>query len=345
MKRVSLLFVVALLSSVAWQRPASAQLDKVFIPGKAPVSGTITEMARDKVTLDVGGTPRTFEVNDIAKITYGDDPQVLIKSREAALAGQLEAALTDLNSINPEGMRDVAKQDVLYFRAYCTAKISIATGGKREEALTGLLEFVKTNPGSYHYFEAAELLGDLASAGGDHAKAALYYGALSKAPWADYKLRANVMEARALSAQKKFPEALEKYELVLGSGEANPEANRQKSQATVGKAVCLAETGQPDEGLKLVEDLIKNSDSKETQLFARAYNALGVCHLKANRTKDALLAFLHVDLLYGTVSDAHAEALFHLTKLWTDVNKADRSLDARTTLKDRYGGSPWAKAL
>lgn len=345
MKKMSLLFVVALLASVASQRPVAAQLDKVFIAGKAPVAGTVQEMSKDKVTVDVGGAPRTFEVNDIAKITYGDDPQVLTKSREAALAGQLEAALTDLNSISPDGLRDVAKQDVLYYRAFCAAKISISTGGKREEAITGLMEFVKGNPGSYHFYEAAELLGDLATAGGDHAKAAVYYGQLAKAPWADYKLRANVMVARALTAQKKFAEALEKYDLVIKSDEGNAEANRQKTMAKVGTAVCLAETGKPDEGLALVEDVIKNNDSKDSLLFARAYNALGTCHLKANRSKDALTAFLHVDLLYGTVSDAHAESLFYLTKLWSDVNKADRALDCRTTLKSRYGGSPWAKAL
>ena len=66
----------------------------------------------------------------------------------------------------------------------------------------------------------------------------------------------------------------------------------------------------------MIEQMIQDTDPEQKELQARAYNALGDCYERAGRTKDALLAFLHVDVLYSTVPDAHAEALSHLVKLW-----------------------------
>ena len=77
-------------------------------------------------------------------------------------------------------------------------------------------------------------------------------------------------------------------------------------------------------------------------LFARAYNALGRCYMKQNKPKDAVLALLHTDVLFYADADAHAEALYYLSKLWSDINKSDRAVAARSTLRERYAGSIWA---
>jgi hypothetical protein len=78
-------------------------------------------------------------------------------------------------------------------------------------------------------------------------------------------------------------------------------------------------------------------------LFGRAYNALGRSHLLAKRDKDARLAYLHVDLLFYGNPEVHAEALYHLSKLWDGANRAERAVTARNLLTTRYAGSPWAK--
>jgi hypothetical protein len=115
-----------------------------------------------------------------------------------------------------------------------------------------------------------------------------------------------------------------------------------KEFAALGRAVCLSEAGKPDEGVAEAEKIITNGDSRDGELFARAYNALGYCHLKAGRTKDALLAYLHVDLMFYQDPAQHAEALYFLRGLWKDVDKTEQSLKARTLLKQRYPGSVWA---
>lgn len=325
---------------------AFAQLDKVFGPKGVPASGTITSVAPDKITIDVGGSPREFQVNEIVRVVFGDEPAELTKARDSVMQGQVEDALEALKSVKADALsRDLVKQDVEYYRAYCQAKVALSGGGNPQAADDALFAFVRNNRTSFHVFDATEMLGNLALAQGKFDDAAKRFAFLGKAPWADYRMRANVNEARALTQQKKFPEALEKYEAIIGMGENTAEANRQKMFALVGKAVCLSETGKGDEGVQILEKLIKDNDPKDTALFARVYTGLGNCHLKANRTKEALLAFLHVDLLFNSDGEAHAEALYNLSKLWAAVNKSDRAVAARNLLKERYGGSTWARGM
>jgi len=55
------------------------------------------------------------------------------------------------------------------------------------------------------------------------------------------------------------------------------------------------------------------------------------------------LAFLHVDVLYFTVPEAHAEALANLVELWEAMHKTERAQRARAILDEQYRNSPWAK--
>ena len=121
------------------------------------------------------------------------------------------------------------------------------------------------------------------------------------------------------------------------------ESKRQKLLAQVGKARCLAETGSPQDGISLIEDLIKENDSSDMELFGRAYNALGDCLQKSGKQKDAIMAYLHVDVLFYADPEIHAESLHHLSKLWAEVKKPDRAASARNLLEQRYAGSVWAK--
>jgi tetratricopeptide (TPR) repeat protein len=238
--------------------------------------------------------------------------------------------------------RDEVRQDVLYYRAYCAGKLALAGEGDKTAAGALLRQFLDQYDNSYHYFEAVELFGDLAFSAGRYDSAAENYGLLAGAPWPDYQARAALAQGRALQAQDMYEEAMRRYETVLSSGLETSEAARLKLFANIGRAVCLAKTGKHQEGIKLLEGIIADNDPKDMELFSRAYNALGACHLEAERPKDALLAYLHVDILFFGQPDAHAEALYHLSKLWAAVNKSDRAVRARTLLHDRYADSVWA---
>ncbi|HZN36204.1 MAG TPA: hypothetical protein VFB80_20385 [Pirellulaceae bacterium] len=345
MIRKLLLVVLVGFATFACGLPAAvaqSQFDKVF-PIKGQITqGIITEMGRDKVKLDTSGLSRDFQVNEIRSITYADEPSELNSARNAAVRKSYSEALTDLKKL--DGMpptRDVIRQDVEFYKALSLAKLAMTEGGDKAAASAAMLNFAKSAPQNFHFYEAAEVMGDLAVASGNFADAVRFYGPVATAPWGDYQMRANNAIGRALAADKQFDPAIGKFDAVLASDLATAEAVHQKQLATVGKSVCLAETGKADQGIAALQEIIAKNDPADAALFARTYNALGRCYLKQTKPKEALQAFLHTDLLFSAEPDAHAEALFYLSTLWNDMNKTERGLAARTTLQQRYAGSVW----
>jgi tetratricopeptide (TPR) repeat protein len=344
--RFRLFTLVCLLLSPA--KLLAQREDQVFVAKNAPTRGNIAAeigMTRDKVTVDTSVIARPIEVNEITRITFKDEPSELNLGRMQAIQKNYNQALTELKKVDPQKIeRAYIRQDLDFYKALCLCKLALSDGGDKKAAIDAMRAFVSKAPQSYHFYEAAEVLGDVAMASGNYADAAKYYGptGLGAAPWADYQMRANNACGRALIGEKQFDLALEKFKAVVASDQSTPEAVRQKNLAQAGRAMCLAETGKVEEAVLLVQDMINNNDSQDSLLFARLYNALGRCYLKQNKPKDAVMAFLHTDMLFHADADAHAEALYYLSKLWTEVNKADRAIAARNTLRERYAGSIWA---
>ena len=329
---------------------AQAQVVDVLytLSKKTPNRGAISPdgMTAAEVTMDMAGVAKRFPANDIVKIAYGDDPTELVSARNLTVDKNYNSAKDQLAKLDPAKVeRELIKQDITFYKAFVDAKLALTEGGNKNDAASALNKFFRDNPKSYHFFEAAETLGDLSVALGRHDLAATYYGekGLGSAPWPEYQLKAGVLMGRALVLAGKFEEAAKAFETVIGSGETSAEANAFKQHAMVGKAQCLAETGKADEGIAMLNDIVaKNDPQLDGKLFARAYNALGNCYLKQSKTKEALMSFLKTDLLFFTDSDAHAEALAKLAPLWEATGHADRATDARNKLRERYAGSSWA---
>jgi tetratricopeptide (TPR) repeat protein len=320
-------------------------VDQVFLAKGPPSRGTIADagMSRDKVQLDSGGAGRDIWVNEIVRITFKDEPAELNAGRNHAIQRNYSQGLAELKKLDGRRIdRALVMQDIEYYRALCQCKLAMSEGGDKAAASAAMYSFVSKAPQNYHFYEAAEVLGDLAMASGKWADAVKYYGPIAGAPWADYQMRANNALGRANLGEKQFSEAQAKFQAVIGVDASTPEAIKQKNLAQVGRATCLAETGKAPEAVNILQDLISKNDPQDAALFARIYNALGRCYVKQGKTKDAVLALLHTDVLFFNEADAHAEALYHLSKLWSEVNKSDRATAARATLKQRYAGSIWA---
>ena len=156
-------------------------------------------------------------------------------------------------------------------------------------------------------------------------------------------MRGQLREGRALIAQEKFTDAQEKFDAVIATSDDRAAATAAKKVAEVGKAVCMTEQGQHEPAIVILNRIIAENSPDSKELFGRAYNALGRSYLKAKKDKEAKLAYLHVDLLFYGNSEVHAEALYHLSKLWDGANQPDHAVAARNLLTTRYAGSPWAK--
>ncbi len=340
-----LLAAVAVVASPAPQPAAAALADRIRTTRGSEV-GEVTEMTPLAVTLDKGtaGTD-AVPVNTIKGIVFDGEPPELTQARVNAQNGSCENALQSLGQIDLSAVsRDLVRQDVEYYRAYCAAQMALGGNGEILDAGRQLNTFVHAYPENYHYLEAAEAMGDLLMVAGKYAAAQRQYAELAKAPWPEYKMRAAVLVARTLQAQNKHAEAIREFDKVLASPDRDEAVAQQKLSATLGKAVSLTETDHADAAVSMIEGVIGDANPEQKELLARAYNALGSCYERAGKTKDALLAYLHVDLLYNTLPNAHAEALSHLAKLWQVVGQDESAREARQTLHERYGGSRWAQS-
>src|SRR5688572_10356231 len=230
--------VVFVLPSMSMLAVAQGPMDQVYLLNGPPSRGTVPAeggMTRDKVTLEAGAVSREIAVKDIVRITFKEDPLELSNARNHVLQKKYNEALTELKKLDGQrGDRPYVRQDIEYYKALCLCRLAMSEGGDKAAASDAMLAFVTRAPQSYHFYEAAEVLGDLAMASGKWADAARYYGPIASAKWPDYQLRANYAIGRALIGEKQYEQALEKFQTVINSGESTAEALRQKSLAGVG---------------------------------------------------------------------------------------------------------------
>ncbi|WP_417732416.1 tetratricopeptide repeat protein [Rosistilla oblonga] len=323
---------------------ATAQFDQVYPLRGAPMNGEFVGSTPTEVTIKVQGTDRKIAVNEIRRLGFKEDPAELKQARSRVASGDYQAAMDELKKINPASVtRPIILLDLQFYLALCEGKLALSSGGDKGSAASAMLAFVRKASKSHHFFAAAEMLGDLAVALGKYPEAIKYYGAISaQAPWPEYKMHAVMLEARALMAQKDFANAEKKFASLANATASTAETKRQQLLAQVGVARCQAETQSPEAAIAAIQKLVADNDESDAELFGRAYNALGACYLKANKPKEALMAYLHVDVLFYAQPEIHAEALYQLSKLWEQVKKTDRANAARNLLNDRYAGSRWA---
>jgi tetratricopeptide (TPR) repeat protein len=325
---------------------AAAVTDRVRLV-RGSEAGEVTGTTPLEVTVNKGlPGNRAIAVDQIKMIQFNGEPSELSQARVQAGNGAYGKAMQLLQKIDASRVqRDLIKQDIEFYKAYCGAKLALSGDGQIIDAGRQLNSFVRDHPNNFHYLEASETMGDLLMADGRFEAAEKQYAELSKAPWPDYKMRADVSVGRTLQAQNKHAEAIQQFDAALALADDGADAQNQKLAATLGKAVSLAETGKVDEAVGNIEKVIRDADPQQKELQARAHVALGKCFEKAGRTKDALWAYLYVDIIYNTVPEVHAEALAHLVPLWKEVGQEERARETRETLQQRYPNSRWAKDL
>lgn len=317
--------------------------DVVYPTNGAISRGQIQSVGRTELKLESNGRTKTVSVNRIRRITFADEPAGLTRARQELADQQFENAKQELAGIDKSELtRQVLRQEVSYYSALTSAKLAESGAGNTRKAAKEMLAFVKSHSDSFRFYEAVRILGDLALKLGSYKNALKYYGQWQQAPWPEYRLDGVLLVAETLKQQGDFSEALDKYDEAAKTDLGNVEAQRAKTLAKLGKATCLAKTGQVADAVEIIERTIGENDPQDTELFGTAYNALGTCFVVEEKYMDALLSFLKVDLLFYQFPGHHAEALYNLSQLYAKVNRPDRATQARNTLHRRYGGSVWA---
>lgn len=347
MQRASFLATFAVVTSVCVSQLLA--IDTIIRQGAAGLSGDIQRMTAEEVTIKTSRGEEKVPTSEIVRIRFNDEPASINLARGTFVAGRYEEALESFKKLEDEqftGNRVLElKQDLQFYVAYATGKLALSGAKDLGEAEQLLSKFVDEHTSNYHWLDAVELLGDVRVASRKFAEAESAYSRLTTSQLPGYKMRGLVARGNALLEQDKAAPALASFESVLSMDAGDDETlQRHKHAAQLGKGAALAAQGKLKDAVTIVEGVIANAP-EEGELYARAYNTLGFCYQQSNKEKEAMLAFLHVDVLYNNYPQEHAKALFNLVDLWTKLNKADYAKEARESLQQRYPNSPYSKQL
>jgi hypothetical protein len=346
MNRFRFALTLTLLATAAVMLPTAADAADTIKRISGPsLNGTIKSIGKSEVTIEKqSGSSDTVPVNDIEAIYFDGEPGPLKSVRSSVASGAYTNALNTLDRIDPaSATRSEVQEELQFFRAYCHARKAMLSNDAHglKDAGTEMVKFVNEHPSSYHGFAANETVVELLLAIKNPEAAQKFYDDLATAPFPEYKMKAGVYKGRALAAQKKYAEAQQAFAgvITLADQHKGPHADTEKFHAAMGQADCLANEGKVDDAIKLVEGAIKNLDPENDPLQAQAFLTLGECYLKKPSDKDALLAFLHVDILYPGQIQARAAALKEEAVLWTKLGKPDRANQANQALADQASGN------
>lgn len=341
-----LLLLFAACGVVGWNSNADAQDSIRQRFDKKNISCKVTSVSAEEVAYESNGKAEKLPAFKVRMVLFGLEPRDFGEAKKDILEAKYKDALTAILNVSADSAADSIKQDIAFYRAYCEVQLAMrGEQGTLDGATDSLVKFIADHPTSYHHFEAIELLGDLYFRRGLYKESEEQYQLLASSPWQELKHISQVKVGRAAELQGKIQEAVAAYTAASGVETGTDEGRALVLAGKVGLARCEALNGNFEKGIQDLNQMIATESSSNQSLFGQIYTALGTCYVKADRPKDAVLAYLHVDLLYYQDSEYHAEALYNLILLFDKLGKVAEKSDCTDKLKTSYATSPWAQKL
>lgn len=303
-------------------------------------SGKITATSVLDVTLAKGGVDKKIPAEEIVTVRLAGEPNEMNAVRRALDARRFDEVLNILANVDAANLRrDEVASEVAFHTAAAKAGQALAGKADTAQAVAAVTNFLGAHRTSFRIPTAIELLGDLHVARGDYASARDQYAKLGKPPRAYYKLKSALLVGRTWQAAGDHQQALAQFDLIAASTDDGPTIAPIRLAATLDRAISQAATGNAAQATRAIKEIVAAADRDDAELLARAYNALGEAHLEADQPQAALMAFLHVDLLFSSAGSAHAKALGRLTSLWKQAGRPDRASQAAAKLAKLYPNS------
>lgn len=326
----------------------TSMADEIGLRDGKEILGTIAKETTTEIVIVSQGKsePQSIAVNRIVKIRYNGQPATLTHARSMEEAYELRIAAEEYGRVQAElkGKPPIL-QAAQFGEARVLARLALDESTGVDEAIARLEKLDRDNPDSRHHFPGQELLGRLYFEKKDYANAARAFDELANAPWPEAKLESAVYHARMFRAQGKLDDALARLKPVLNTKAESPDQELIQAEALLEIASCLRDQKQHDAEIETLEQVIERAPAGSSSVQAEAYIALGDACRATQKPKDALLAYLHVELLFAKNKELHARALYNLSQLWSELGQSERSAAAQSTLKTEYPNSPWTKKL
>jgi tetratricopeptide (TPR) repeat protein len=228
------------------------------------------------------------------------------------------------------------EQAAKFKQAEVAADLALTDPSKSGEAVTLLEGFMTSYPNGRHTAAALEALARIQIQKGDPAQIEKAIAALAKLPnGAD---RASVLRAKVFAKKGDHAKSVEELDKLIKS---LPNGSVSQRDARLAKAEGLAGMKKYPEAEAEARAVIKATPPEDAASQSAAYNTLGDCLRAAGRPKDALLAYLHTDVLYSKDKEQHPRALAQISQLWRELKRDDRADEVWQRLKQDYPQSPW----
>lgn len=304
--------------------------------------GEIAAMTIESITIKLSnGQTQVIPVSDVFSVRFDMEPSLLAQAQSNERSGALDVAQgkfeSALKDYNGDDKRIVA--DVKFLIARTMVKQALADPGKVKDALAAMKKFREENKVNFRHFEATLLEASLSAP--EEAKILLQE--VQASPVKGYQLQAGVQLGQLLLSGNDAAGALTAFQQVIEQSTGEASSATAQFDGLLGKAACQQKQGQTDEAIVTLDDIISKASESEASTLAHAWILKGDCYRGKSMPKDALMAYLHVDVLYPSEPAAHAEALFHLVTLWAPAGHQDRSDEAMAKLSTKYPNSTWAK--
>ena len=309
--------------------------------------GEFTAMTTAAVTIKLAnGQEQEIPVSDIASVRFDMEPPLLTQGQSNERSGSLDTALEKYRQVQTDYAGDDKRLavDLKFLIARTLVKSALADPLKVEEAGELIKAFRTEYKNNFRYLEALLLESQLL--GRDPAKSAEAQELLKEvqaAPVKGFQLEAGVQLGRLLLTGNDTAGAMTAFDQVIQQSTGDAGATAALYNGMLGKALCLQKQGQLDEAVTILDEIIGKASESETQTLAQAWVLKGDCLRAKNLPKDALMAYLHVDVLYASEPASHAEALYRLANLWGPAGQPARAEEAMAVLTSRYPNSSWAK--
>lgn len=331
---------------------ADAQKDSVYTKSEVAgrnslVRGKVLESTAFKVVVDDNGTRKDVPASKINKIVFAGEPRSLARAKDHFDSGRWDDCLDSLSKVDKVPESKLIRQKLAFTKAYATAAKAMRgdEGTSVAAAQEALRQFIKSNSTSYKLVVAIDLYGQLLLADGKSSEAQKEFAKLTKSKWDEFVSRGHFFEGETWVHQEKFDLAKKSFRTLKNMTVSDQQTKQFQLLAECQLAKINAMQGSTDAGIQKLLEIIQNENPDDTKLFAFAYNALGTCYLNKSEPKKACRAFLHTELLFSNETDAHAEALYNLTRIWPQLKETDRANRARELLTTRYRNTIWASKL
>ncbi len=321
--------------------------DVLLIPGTTVkqatggrVKGTVQSETPGEIVLKLGANNITVPIDQVVSVSYTGQPASMALAESNENGGQLDKALELYKKAATEASgKPFIEQAAKFKQTDVATDLALADPAKAADAVALLDAFVKAYPSTRHSTAAFENLARLQLQKGDYASVEKTLAAMEKLPRSGD--RAAVLRAKISAKKGDYARAVTELDKLI---KASPDGSPRQREAKLAKAESLAGLKKFTEAEADLRAAIKSLDAEDVVAQSAAYNTLGDCLRAAGRPKDALLAYLHTDLLYSKDREQHPRALAGIVQLWRELKRDDRADEVQQRLKQDYPQSPWTNA-